>query len=43
VLGRALDLEPRLVTPWAALGIDEHGDEAQAVAGAAACVLRRAA
>lgn len=43
VLTRALDLEPRLVSPWAALGIGEHGDEAQAVAGAAACVLRRAA
>lgn len=43
VLARALGLEPRLVMPWAALGIGEHGDEAQAVAGAAACVLRRAA
>jgi hypothetical protein len=43
VLARALDLEPRLLTPWAALGIAEHGDDAQAVAGAAACVLRRAA
>lgn len=34
---------PRLVRPWAALGDAEDGEAAQAVAGAAACVLRRVA
>lgn len=43
VLGRALGLEPRLLAPWAALGMAEAGEAAQAVAGAAASVLRRAA
>ncbi len=43
VLGRALGLAPRLIAPWAALGLAETGESAQAVAGAAASVLRRAA
>jgi len=43
LLGRALDAAPRLLQPWAALGVTEEGPSAQAVAGAAACVLRRAA
>ncbi|HSD26383.1 MAG TPA: hypothetical protein VLL75_03720 [Vicinamibacteria bacterium] len=43
LLGRALDAAPRLLQPWAALGVMEQGPSAQAVAGAAACVLRRAA
>jgi hypothetical protein len=43
LLGRALGAEPRLVQPWAVLGVAEDGASAQAVAGAAACVLRRAA
>jgi hypothetical protein len=43
VLRRALGLEPRLLTPWAALGTTEAGEAAQAVAGAAASLLRRAA
>jgi len=43
VLGAALGKEPRLVEPWAALGIRELGAPVQAVAGAAACALRRAA
>ena len=43
VLGRALGCEPRLVAPWAALGMAETGSAAQAVAGAAASALRVAA
>jgi hypothetical protein len=43
VLENALGLAPRLLRPWAALGLSEDGPAAQAVAGAAACVLRRAA
>lgn len=43
VLGRALEVEPRLVEPWATLGIHEQGGPVQAVAGAAASALRRAA
>jgi hypothetical protein len=43
LLGRALDVTPRLLRPWAPLGVTEEGPSAQAVAGAAACVLRRAA
>jgi hypothetical protein len=43
LLGDALDVTPRLLQPWAALGVTEQGPSAQAVAGAAACVLRRAA
>jgi hypothetical protein len=43
LLGRALCAAPRLLQPWAALGLAEDGPSAQAVAGAAACVLRRAA
>lgn len=43
VLGDALGVAATLVAPWAALGIDEAGPAAQAVAGAAASVLRRAA
>ena len=43
LLERALEAPVRLLRPWAALGITEEGPSAQAVAGAAACVLRRAA
>ncbi len=43
LLGRALFASPRLIQPWSALGLSEEGPSAQAVAGAAACVLRRAA
>lgn len=43
LLERALGAPVRLLRPWAALGITEEGASAQAVAGAAACVLRRAA
>jgi hypothetical protein len=43
LLGRALGAAPRLVQPWAALGVAEEGSSAQAVAGAAACALRRVA
>jgi hypothetical protein len=43
LLERALGTAPRLVRPWAAVGVLEDGPVAQAVAGAAACVLRRAA
>ena len=43
LLGRALGAAPRLFQPWAALGVAEQGPSAQAVAGAAACALRRAA
>jgi hypothetical protein len=43
VLGHVLGLAPRLIEPWAALGIGERGDAAQAVAGAAASAARRAA
>ena len=43
LLERALEAPVRLIRPWAALGITEEGASAQAVAGAAACVLRRAA
>ena len=43
VLESALGVAPRLLQPWAALGVSEDGPAAQAVAGAAACVLRRAA
>jgi Tfp pilus assembly PilM family ATPase len=43
VLEQAVGLVPRLVQPWALLGSSEAGPEAQAVAGAAACALRRAA
>lgn len=43
LLERALEAPVRLLRPWAALGITEEGASAQAVAGAAACVLRIAA
>jgi hypothetical protein len=43
VLAEALGVEPRPLRPWAALGVAEDGAAARAVAGAAACVLRRAA
>jgi hypothetical protein len=43
LLERALEAPARLLRPWAALGITEEGPSAQAVAGAAACVLRRVA
>jgi Tfp pilus assembly PilM family ATPase len=43
LLERALEAPVRLLRPWTALGIMEEGASAQAVAGAAACVLRRAA
>jgi len=42
-LASATGVVPRLVRPWAALGDADDGEEAQAVAGAAACVLRRVA
>ena len=42
-IGAALGIVPRLVRPWAAFGDAEDGEAAQAVAGAAACVLRRVA
>jgi hypothetical protein len=42
-LASATGVVPRLVRPWQALGDGEDGEAAQAVAGAAACVLRRAA
>lgn len=43
LLAEPLGFAPEVLDPWAPLGI-EHGDmAAQAVAGAAACVLRRAA
>jgi len=42
-LATALGVLPRLVQPWAAFGDAEDGEAAQAVAGAAACVLRRVA
>jgi hypothetical protein len=43
LLERALETPARLLQPWAALGITEEGASAQAVAGAAACALRRVA
>lgn len=43
VLGAALGCAPRLVAPWEALGAGDTGPSAQAVAGAAASVLRSAA
>jgi hypothetical protein len=43
VIDRALGVAPRLVEPWALLGIHEQDPTAQAVAGAAASALRRAA
>jgi hypothetical protein len=43
LLERALEAPVRLLRPWAALGITEEGASAQAVAGAAACALRRVA
>jgi hypothetical protein len=42
-IAAATGVFPRLVRPWAALGDAEDGDTAQAVAGAAASVLRRVA
>jgi hypothetical protein len=42
-LGTAFGTTPRLVRPWSGVGVDEDGAAAQAVAAAAACVLRRAA
>jgi hypothetical protein len=42
-LRRALGRQPRLIEPWAALGSDEHGPEAQSVAAAAVSALRGAA
>ena len=43
VVARATGVVPRLVRPWTALGDADDGAEAQSVAGAAACVLRRVA
>jgi len=43
VLGRSLGVSARLVEPWAGLGTTESGVPVQALAGAAACALRRAA
>jgi hypothetical protein len=42
-IASVVGIEPRLVRPWEGLGIDEDGPAAQAVAAAAACVMRRAA
>jgi hypothetical protein len=42
-LARALGTSPRLLQPWAALGLAEEGPAAQGMAGAAASALRRAA
>jgi hypothetical protein len=42
-LERALGTTPRLLRPWAGLGLTEQGPAAQGVAGAAAAALRRAA
>lgn len=42
-LGRALGRDPRLLQPWAALGPVEPNLPSQALAGAAASALRRAA
>jgi len=42
VLGRALDADPQLLQPWAALGAPETAAPAQAVAAAAASALRSA-
>lgn len=41
VLGPALECEPRLVEPWAALGAAENPAPGQALAAAAASALRR--
>jgi hypothetical protein len=43
ILDRALGCSVRLLEPWAALGLAERGEAAQAVAGAASSVLRSAA
>jgi hypothetical protein len=43
ILGPALECEPRLLQPWAALGALEPAASAQAVAAAAASALRRVA
>lgn len=43
LLADPLGLSPRLLDPWPLLGAGEGGAAAQAVAGAAACALRRAA
>lgn len=43
LLAESLGVPPRALRPWAALGVAEDGAAAQAVAGAAACVLRRVA
>jgi hypothetical protein len=43
VLAGPLGATPRVLRPWFALGLHEDDAPAQAVAGAAACVLRRAA
>ena len=43
ILERALGCSVRLLEPWAALGLAERGEAAQAVAGAASSVLRSAA
>ncbi len=42
-IASATGVFPRLVRPWEALGDSGDGEAAQAVAGAAACVLRRVA
>jgi hypothetical protein len=42
-IAAATGVAPRLVRPWALLGDPEDGAEAQAMAGAAAAALRRAA
>jgi hypothetical protein len=43
VVERATGVVPRLVRPWSALGDADDGAEAQSLAGAAACALRRVA
>lgn len=43
LLAEPLGLAPRVLDPWPLLGAGEGGLAAQAVAGAASCVLRRAA
>ncbi len=43
VVEQAIGMRPRLVEPWAMLGSSETGASTQAVAGAAASLLRRAA
>jgi len=43
LLAEPLGFAPEVLDPWALLGVKHGGIAAQAVAGAASCVLRRAA